>query len=405
MATAEIVKLDPKEFGIEPKQALELMTNLPTIKQEREALIVRFNEVSKMDIENPETAKLAREVRLAIRDNRTKGIMDWHKKSKEVFLRGGQFVDAIKNQEISINERMESLLSDVEKYADNIEKARIEKLQEERISLISPYIEDTTSLQLASMEEDVFEAYLSTKKKNYEDRIEAEKEAEKQRIEKELAEEKAREEQRLENERLKAEAEKREKEIEAERKKSEQVQKEKDRIVAEENAKIKAQAEKREKEIEDERKKLAEIQAEKDRVLAEENAKREAELEAERKRLKAESDKKEAEQNAKLEAERKANELKLQAEREATAKLQAELKAKQDAEAKLESDRLEKEKQAKLEAENLSKAPIKEQLNLWVDSFSIELPNSELKDNEKAILINDKFSAFKKWAKEQIKEI
>ena len=219
--TTEIVKLDPKEFGIETKQATELMTNLPLIKKEREPLIVRFNEVSEMDVESPETAKLAREVRLAIRDNRTKGIMDWHKKSKEVFLRGGQFVDAIKNQEIAINERMESLLADVEKHAENLEKARLEKLQEERLEMISPYIEDTTGLQLGTMDVDVFEAYVFLQKKKHEDRIEAEKEAEKQRIAKEKVEEVEREKVRLENEKLKAEADKREKEIEAERKKLE----------------------------------------------------------------------------------------------------------------------------------------------------------------------------------------
>jgi hypothetical protein len=44
-------------------------------------------------------------------------------------------------------------------------------------------------------------------------------------------------------------------------------------------------------------------------------------------------------------------------------------------------------------------------LNKWVDNFSIELPNSELLNNEKALLIKSKFDAFKKWAKFEIESM
>ena len=58
-----------------------------------------------------------------------------------------------------------------------------------------------------------------------------------------------------------------------------------------------------------------------------------------------------------------------------------------------------------LEAQKLAKAPVKKQLNLWVESFKIDLPNSELLNNEKALLINEKFESFKKWAKSEIEKL
>lgn len=79
--------------------------------------------------------------------------------------------------------------------------------------------------------------------------------------------------------------------------------------------------------------------------------------------------------------------------------LKAELKARQDADLKLESDKAKAELKAKIEAEKISKEPVKKQLSIWIDSFSIAEINIE---NDKATLIKDKFESFKKWAKREI---
>lgn len=79
--------------------------------------------------------------------------------------------------------------------------------------------------------------------------------------------------------------------------------------------------------------------------------------------------------------------------------LKAELKARQDADLKLESDKAKAELKAKIEAEKISKEPVKKQLSIWIDSFSIAEINIE---NHKATLIKDKFESFKKWAKREI---
>ena len=75
--------------------------------------------------------------------NRTKGIDAWHKVNKDFYLRGGQFIDAIKRKEILVNEQMEEKLQEAEKFFENQEKQRIADLQESRLKLISEYIEMT----------------------------------------------------------------------------------------------------------------------------------------------------------------------------------------------------------------------------------------------------------------------
>lgn len=63
------------------------------------------------------------------------------------------------------------------------EQERLRKLQEERASLISPYMEDAQSVDFGSMQDDVWEAYFSTKKKNHEDMLAAKKKAEEEKNE------------------------------------------------------------------------------------------------------------------------------------------------------------------------------------------------------------------------------
>ncbi len=333
----QLVKAE--SFGLKESQANEITKGLSVVLTERDALIEAYNDVITLEI-SEDNISTFKDLRLMIRDNRTKGIEVWHKKNKEFYLRGGQFVDAIKNRESEINQSMESKLMDAEKYFENLEKKRIEDLNNLRKELVSPYLEDISNLFLADMDEDVFEAYLLTKKNNYLALIEAERKAEEERQAQLKAEQERIEAQRVENERLKAEAEAREKELEVER-------------IA--NAK-----------------KLAEEQA----------------------KAKAEADKLRVE-----------NEAKLKAEQEAKAKLEAELKAKRDAEIKAEQDRQQAELKAKAEADKLAKAPIKKQLSKWVESFSIEIPSSELLNNELALDIKDKFEAFKKWSQSQINNL
>ena len=202
--TNNIIKSE--DYGIEVSKGAELTKGLKVTLDSRELLVKEFDTLSQLEI-TPINILKFRELRLKIRDNRTKGISPWHKTNKDFFLTGGRFVDAIKNKEILVNETMESKLLDAEKHFENIEADRLSKLNIERQEIVGPYyLEMSEGIFLADMDEDVFQAYLTTKKNNFE----AVKAADKLREEKEAEfleeESKKRELMRAENLKLKQEA-------------------------------------------------------------------------------------------------------------------------------------------------------------------------------------------------------
>ena len=382
----ELVVVNPQEFGIEENKANELMGNLPQIQSERTQLEVPYNEVLKMDIENPETAKIARELRLKIRDNRTKGIAVWHKTTKEVFLRAGQYVDAVKNREIAINERMESNLEEIEKYAENKERERIEALKQSRITELEPFSEFVPlGIDLGTLSESDYNNVLNGAKLQLQAKKDAELKAEQERIE---------------AERL-AEIE-RQKEI----KRLQVIQSNKEQLlplsqwiinfdlIDFETVDLTATIESAKKMKADHEAKVEAQRIENERLKAESEK---AQKEAERKEAELEAERKKArEQAEQLEAKRQAE---LKAEREKQAKIQAELDAEKERQAKEERERLAKLEAEKLEAEKLAKAPIKKQMEAWINLFQI--PTTEL-DNDVVKEIQQKFEAFKTWSKSQI---
>jgi len=161
----------------------------------------------------------------------------------------------------------------------------------------------------------------------------------------------------------------------------------------------------------------AEAKAEEERIAAlKAAAEAKAAMEAENKRLREVAEAKENQ----IQAERKAMELKAQKEKaaadailktakDANEKLQAEIKAKAEAEAKVKKDAEIKAalelKEKQLAEAKAAKAPKKQKLNDWVDSFTLPpIPNG-LTNNETSIEIIEKFEAFKKWAKTKVETI
>lgn len=344
----EIIKVNPEEYGIEAKKASELTGNLPQIKSERDILSQRYEEVVKMDIENPETAKIARELRLKIRDNRTKGIDVWHKTTKDFFLKGGQFVDAIKRVEIAVNQRMEENLESIEKYFENKEKERKAKLNEERLSILEPYSEFVPfGINFGEISEEEFTKILNGSKLQFEAKLEEERKAK---------------EERLRIEKI-----------------------------------TKLHYERKEKLLplwqflDDTTINFGELSEELfASIKSVANAKK-VDYEAEQERIRVE--------NEKLAAEKAELEAKSKKEREEKAALEAELQAKKEAEAKALKEADEKAEKERIEAEKLAKAPIKKQMSVWVNSF--ELPTTKIQ-NEKVDLIKQKFEAFKNWSLKEI---
>jgi hypothetical protein len=371
----EVVKFE--EFGLDEQKAKEITKDLPQIIKERDTLSVQYNEIIKMDIEDPETAKRAGDLRKLIKNNRTKGVEAWHKVNKEYFLRGGQFVDAIKKKEIAENKRMEDALEEIEKHQEILEAKRIEKLNQERIELISPYLEDTIGLQLGSMEEDVFDAYLTAKKNSYEAKIDAERKAEEERLEAERIEKLHQERKELALPYYQFWSD-----FEKTLNFGEQSDKDFKSFMAR-NKKAKA-----------------DYDAEQAKIRAE-NERLKKEREAEQAKLKAE-------QEAREEEERKRKE-KEEAERKEKEAEIAKYKAKLEAEKKREEERIRKEKKAedaRIKAEQeAKKAPSKEKIRKAVES--VHMPELELDDSSKEVYIDicTKFENFKKWADDQVSKM
>lgn len=335
--------IKPEEFGINPKDHKEMVSGLEVSRKERDLLDKRFDTVSVLPLV-PENIEKFRELRIAYQKNRTKGIDVWHKAQKEIPLRMGQFLDAIKRAEHQKNQSKEDVLLNAEKHLEIAEAERLSELQSEREALLLPYVENPEERDLSSMNDEFWEVFLKMKM----DLFEA--------AQKKIAEEAALEAKRLADE----EAEK---------------------------ARLKAENEKLQKEAE-ERERLAKIEQDKrNKIESERVAKETKEREV---RIAKEE----------LEAEKARG--KLQAEREAREKVEAELKAKVEVEQKAKADEAIRIESERKEAEKLAKAPVKKQLNVWVDSF--ELPHLRT-ENETALLIKSKFEAFKKWAKSEITKL
>lgn len=319
-----------------------------------------FNGVSKMreqldsinvvDENDHVNMKLANTIRLGVKNIRLDAEKTFDAKRIEV----QQQMLSFKTEDslwLKAKQTMQILTKEIEetaKYkeetAKRIEAERFELEMNERLLKIQKFNSEITLHDVRQFNNENFLIFLQGAEKQYNDRIEKEK-AELLRLENERIErEKAIEAKILENERLKKEAEQREKELAIER---EKVRKEKEAI--------------------------------------ELKAKKEAEKIAEQNRI-----------------EKEKQELILKKEREEKERLENELKTKQEQERKIELQRIEKEKAELLAKEKAEKAPIKEKLKLWVNSFYIE--NAPI-ENESTKLIIEKFEAFKKWAINNIENI
>lgn len=380
--TTEIIEVKAQEFGIEEKTAQELVKGLDVVKQERELLIQEFDVVSKLEI-TQETVPQFRKLRLAIQKNRTQGVDKWHKTSKEYFLRGGQFVDAIKNKENQINTSMEEVLMNGEKHFENLEREAKKKLQQQRVLELGKFYPEGTMLpsSLGEMDEDTWKNYLTGARVNYETRIEAERKAKEESERIELIEKlrwKRSDELRpyysfitKEDEKMKLGeiSEEEFSKYKAMLQKSKAKYDKEQEEIRLENERLKKEAQVKEAQLEKERQKLA---------------KEKAEAEAERKRL--------ADIQAKKDAEAKAERDRLQAELDAKNKTEAEATKKRNQE-------ILAEKQKK---DELAKAPIQKQLIEWVNLF--ELPHTMV-NNTVTQDIEKKFESFKVWAKSEISKM
>src|ERR1700676_2943869 len=277
----------------------------------------KVNEIS-MQIEaierdnpTPEDAVLARKLRLSLVENRgIKGLATVHKDLKAESLVRGRLIDSFRNVVDQSSEMSELIAERIEKHSERVEAQRQLELSDTRKFLLEPFGTDTTYLPLGKISDEQFEKILANEKLLFEA-----KKAEQERIEA----------QRLENERI------------AEENRQEMLRLQAERIEAERLEAIRVKEELAAKEA------LLQKERETARIAAEKIAKENARKLAEQQKLAEIERKKQAEILAKQQETARIEREKQQA---ANDRLQAELQAKKDAEAKIINDRLAAEKEA-----------------------------------------------------------
>lgn len=275
MKTNELITVI-EDQGLAPQTGLQIKEKfLPFFeqaqewKEKAESLIVT-------DESQTDLMKEARTARLALKEIRI-GADKTRKALKEDSLRYGKAVQGVYNVINFLIVPIEKHLEAQEKFVENKEKERKEKLGQERAMELEPLAEYIPlNLNLAEMTEEDYQKLLAGARFQQDARIKAEKEAEELRIKQEKEERERQKAIEEENRKLKAEAEKREKEMEKERAKAEAEKKKQEEKEAKEKAEYEA--------------KLKAEREAKEKMEAELKAK--AEAEAEEKRLKEEADKK-----------------------------------------------------------------------------------------------------------------
>jgi hypothetical protein len=331
-----------------------------------ERVTEQSNILKNLKKENIEDAEKAKKVvtelgRIAADAERQKKI------DKDDILIQGRYIDGLFNTVNGAARLTQNEAKEIRDYAENKERERIEALKQVRIAELEPFSEFVPfGIDLGTLSESDYNKVLNGAKLQLQAKKDAELKAEQERIE---------------AERL-AEIE-RQKEI----KRLQVIQSNKEQLLPLSQWIINFDL------IDFETVDLTTTIESAKKVKADHDAKVEAQR-IENERLKAEREK------AQKEAERKA--LELEAEREKQAKIQAELDAEKERQAKAERERLAKLEAEKLEAEKLAKAPIKNQMEAWINLF--EIPTTEL-NNDVVKEIQQKFDAFKDWSKKQISKI
>jgi hypothetical protein len=169
--------------------------------------------------EDPRQQKLAREIRLGLKDVRC-DVEKARKMLKEESVRKGKAIDGYANVLKYQCQPTEDKLEQIEKMAEYKEAERIQKLIVARTFLINAEGGDTTIYNFGNMTDEAFAIILQSAKDARVKREEEAKRMEEERIAKEQADLAEREAQRKENERLKAEAAEREAATKIEREKA-----------------------------------------------------------------------------------------------------------------------------------------------------------------------------------------
>ncbi len=364
------------ETGVEQSTATQLRTAFNDMFANADKWLAQAKAIKVTDISQTREMKMARELRLTIRQIRCDA-ENTRKRLKADALAKGKAIDGIANVLKALIEPVEAHLQEQEDFAKRVEEQKREELRQARNLAIMPYSEFfsmSPGFDLSAMSQEQFDAMLEGLKMKKDAKESAERKMEELRL--------------AEEERLRKESEEKAR-LEAEQREKERLERE--RLLKEAQDKAAEEAKKR---LEVERKAKAEREkAEADRKKSEaEQAEIRAKAEKEATEAKAKADAEKAKIQAKLDEERKERE-RMQVEIERKAKEEREAKEKAE---RVEAERGEAERIAKQKAEQ---APDKDKAIAFAAMIrTLKVPEmSSEKGKEFQKLLEGQVEGFAKW--------
>lgn len=278
-----------KESGLEKSQGDVILESFTSFIKQFNELEALAKEIVITDISQKEDMFKARETRLALKTIRVNA-ENTRKLLKEKALREGKAIDGIANIVKALIVPVEEYLESQEKFIENIETAKRNKMIEERTASLSLYVEDISVYNFYDLSDEAFENLISQVKSIYDAKQAELKKIEDKRIADEKAAKEEAEKNKIEVEKLRKEKEERDiKEAKEKKEREEKAAKEKAiadaKLKEEQDARIKLEKEIKDKEIAELKKKQEEEARIKAENEAREKAKREAELAPEKDKL------------------------------------------------------------------------------------------------------------------------
>ena len=175
-----IVKENKQLEGLEPSKAQQIKATFEPMVKMLEEFEEAYAQVMSMEITEAVCAK-AKRLRLDIAQVRIKAEKE-RKKIKEEYVRGGKAIDGVANiLKFAVVDKEEKL-KDVELHFERLEEEKKKRLQAEREIELLNYESDGSGIDLGSMDDTVWNNYLTGVKATYKAVKDAEAKAEKDRI-------------------------------------------------------------------------------------------------------------------------------------------------------------------------------------------------------------------------------
>lgn len=278
-----------KESGLEKSQGDVILESFTKFIGQFNELESKAKAIVITDVSQKSDMVVARETRLALKEIRV-NTEKTRKELKERSVREGKAIDGIANIVKALIVPVEEYLESQEKFIENIETAKRNKMIEERTATLSLYVEDISVYNFYDLSDEAFENLVAQVKSIYDAKQEEIKKIEAKRIADEKAAKEEAEKNKIEVEKLRKEKEERDaKEAKEKTEREEKAAKEKAiadaKLKAEQDARLKLEKEIKDKEIAELKKKQEEEAKIKAENEAKEKAKREAELAPEKDKL------------------------------------------------------------------------------------------------------------------------